>query len=52
MSQTNPAASWNTIQLSGASSLLFWRNSATGVMEARPRGGRQVELNQALHANA
>jgi 2,3,4,5-tetrahydropyridine-2-carboxylate N-succinyltransferase len=39
-------------ELSGASGLLFWRNSATGVVEARPRGGRQVELNEALHANA
>jgi 2,3,4,5-tetrahydropyridine-2-carboxylate N-succinyltransferase len=38
-------------ELSGASGLLFWRNSATGVMEARPRAGRQVELNEALHAN-
>jgi 2,3,4,5-tetrahydropyridine-2-carboxylate N-succinyltransferase len=37
--------------LSGASGLLFWRNSATGTVEARPRGGRQVELNEALHAN-
>jgi 2,3,4,5-tetrahydropyridine-2-carboxylate N-succinyltransferase len=37
--------------LSGASGLLFWRNSATGAVEARPRGGRQVELNEALHAN-
>jgi 2,3,4,5-tetrahydropyridine-2-carboxylate N-succinyltransferase len=39
-------------ELSGASGLLFWRNSATGVIEARPRGGRQVQLNEALHANA
>jgi 2,3,4,5-tetrahydropyridine-2-carboxylate N-succinyltransferase len=39
-------------ELSGASGLLFWRNSATGVVEARPRGGRQVALNEALHANA
>jgi 2,3,4,5-tetrahydropyridine-2-carboxylate N-succinyltransferase len=39
-------------ELSGMSGLLFWRNSATGVMEARPREGRQVELNEALHANA
>ena len=39
-------------ELSGASGLLFWRNSATGVVEARTRGGRQVELNEALHANA
>jgi 2,3,4,5-tetrahydropyridine-2-carboxylate N-succinyltransferase len=39
-------------ELSGASGLLFWRNSATGAVEARPRAGRQVELNEALHANA
>jgi 2,3,4,5-tetrahydropyridine-2-carboxylate N-succinyltransferase len=39
-------------ELSGASGLLFWRNSATGIVEARPRGDRQVELNEALHANA
>ena len=38
--------------LSGASGLLFWRNSMTGVMEARPRTGGRVELNEALHANA
>jgi 2,3,4,5-tetrahydropyridine-2-carboxylate N-succinyltransferase len=39
-------------ELSGVSGLLFWRNSATGVVEARPRGGQRVELNEALHANA
>jgi 2,3,4,5-tetrahydropyridine-2,6-dicarboxylate N-succinyltransferase len=39
-------------ELSGASGLLFWRNSTTGAIEARPRAGRQVELNAALHANA
>jgi 2,3,4,5-tetrahydropyridine-2,6-dicarboxylate N-succinyltransferase len=39
-------------ELSGAPGLLFWRNSTTGVVEARPRGGRRVELNEALHANA
>ena len=39
-------------ELSGASGLLFWRNSTTGAVEARPRAGRQVELNEALHANA
>jgi 2,3,4,5-tetrahydropyridine-2-carboxylate N-succinyltransferase len=39
-------------ELSGAAGLLFWRNSTTGVVEARPRGGRGVELNEALHANA
>jgi 2,3,4,5-tetrahydropyridine-2-carboxylate N-succinyltransferase len=40
-------------ELSGASGLMFWRNSATGAVEARPRAaGKAVELNQALHANA
>ncbi|MGZ4624901.1 MAG: 2,3,4,5-tetrahydropyridine-2,6-dicarboxylate N-succinyltransferase [Kineosporiaceae bacterium] len=39
-------------ELSGASGLLYWRNSTTGIVEARPRGGRRVELNEALHANA
>ena len=39
-------------ELSGASGLQFWRNSATGAVEARPRGGQQVRLNEALHANA
>ncbi len=39
-------------ELSGASGLLYWRNSTTGVVEARLRGGRSVELNEALHANA
>ena len=38
-------------ELSGASGLLYWRNSTTGVVEARLRGGRPVELNEALHAN-
>ncbi|HVN13844.1 MAG TPA: 2,3,4,5-tetrahydropyridine-2,6-dicarboxylate N-succinyltransferase [Kineosporiaceae bacterium] len=38
-------------ELSGACGLLFWRNSMTGVVEARPLG-RRVELNEALHANA
>jgi len=37
--------------LSGADGLLFWRNSLTGAVEARPRAGRQVELNAVLHAN-
>ncbi len=38
-------------QLSGASGLMFWRNSQTGAVEARPREGKQVALNAALHAN-
>jgi 2,3,4,5-tetrahydropyridine-2,6-dicarboxylate N-succinyltransferase len=39
-------------ELSGASGLLFWRNSTTGAVEARPRAGKSVRLNEALHANA
>ncbi len=38
--------------LSGRSGLLFWRNSVTGALEARPRSGAGVALNAALHANA
>ncbi len=37
--------------LSGQSGLLFLRNSVTGTVEARPRRGKGVELNEALHAN-
>ena len=39
------------VELSGVPNLLFRRNSATGAVEALPRGGRTVELNAALHAN-
>ena len=38
-------------ELSGASGLLYLRNSVTGAVEVRPRQGQQVELNAALHAN-
>ncbi len=38
-------------ELFGASGLLFLRNSQTGAVEARPREGKQVELNPVLHAN-
>ncbi len=38
-------------ELSGASGLLFLRNSVSGAIEARPRRGVGVELNAALHAN-
>jgi 2,3,4,5-tetrahydropyridine-2-carboxylate N-succinyltransferase len=38
-------------ELSGASGLLFRRNSRTGAVEALPRAGKKVELNAALHAN-
>jgi 2,3,4,5-tetrahydropyridine-2-carboxylate N-succinyltransferase len=37
--------------LSGVNNLLFWRNSVTGALEARPRSGTGIELNAALHAN-
>ena len=38
-------------ELSGRDGLQFWRNSVTGALEARPRSGQAVELNEALHAN-
>ena len=37
--------------LSGASNVLFRRNSTTGAVEAVPWGGDGIELNAALHAN-
>jgi 2,3,4,5-tetrahydropyridine-2-carboxylate N-succinyltransferase len=37
--------------LSGVNNLLFWRNSVTGALEARPRKGTGIELNTALHSN-
>ena len=38
-------------ELSGAAGLQFWRNSVSGALEARPRSGVAVALNEALHAN-
>jgi 2,3,4,5-tetrahydropyridine-2-carboxylate N-succinyltransferase len=38
-------------ELSGASGLLFRRNSQTGAVEAAPRSGSWGGLNTALHAN-
>lgn len=38
--------------LSGRSGLLLLRNSVTGALEARPRQGTGITLNDALHANA
>jgi 2,3,4,5-tetrahydropyridine-2,6-dicarboxylate N-succinyltransferase len=38
-------------ELSGVPGLLFWRNSQTGALEARPRQGTGIELNAALHTN-
>jgi len=40
------------LSLSGQSNLLFLRNSVTGALEASPRSGRGITLNDALHANA
>ena len=39
-------------ELSGVPNLLFWRNSVTGALEAKPRSGSGIELNAALHANS
>jgi 2,3,4,5-tetrahydropyridine-2,6-dicarboxylate N-succinyltransferase len=30
---------------------MFWRNSVSGALEARPRTGKWTGLNAALHAN-
>jgi 2,3,4,5-tetrahydropyridine-2,6-dicarboxylate N-succinyltransferase len=38
-------------ELSGVPGLLFWRNSQSGALEARPRQGTGIELNAALHTN-
>ncbi|MDT4919013.1 MAG: 2,3,4,5-tetrahydropyridine-2,6-dicarboxylate N-succinyltransferase [Pseudonocardiales bacterium] len=38
--------------LSGEPGWQFWRNSVTGALEARPRTGAGVALNDELHANA
>ena len=38
-------------ELSGASNVLFRRNSTSGRVEALPRGGRGIELNNDLHAH-
>ena len=38
-------------ELSGVPGLLFWRDSQSGALEARPRPGTGAELNAALHAN-
>jgi 2,3,4,5-tetrahydropyridine-2-carboxylate N-succinyltransferase len=38
-------------ELSGVPGVMFWRNSVTGALEARPRTGTGIELNAALHAH-
>ncbi|MGH8880209.1 MAG: DapH/DapD/GlmU-related protein [Stackebrandtia sp.] len=37
--------------LSGADNLVYWHNTATGVLEARPRSGSWGSLNDMLHKN-
>ncbi len=37
-------------ELSGQDGWRFWRNSETGAVEARRRGGEGIALNKALHA--
>jgi 2,3,4,5-tetrahydropyridine-2-carboxylate N-succinyltransferase len=39
------------VELSGQNGWQFWRNSVTGALEARPRTGVGIALNDALHAN-
>ena len=39
------------LELSGASNVLFRRNSVTGAVEAVPWQGDGIALNAALHAN-
>ena len=38
-------------ELSGQNGILFIRNSVSGAIEARPRKGEGIALNEALHAN-
>lgn len=38
------------VELSGAPGILFRRNSLTGAVEALPRTGHGIQLNEALHA--
>jgi 2,3,4,5-tetrahydropyridine-2-carboxylate N-succinyltransferase len=38
-------------ELSGSDNVLFRRNSVTGTVEALPRSGDGIALNDALHAN-
>ena len=39
-------------ELSGRPGLLYLRNSVTGAVEARPRQGEGIALNEVLHVNA
>jgi 2,3,4,5-tetrahydropyridine-2-carboxylate N-succinyltransferase len=44
-------ATVKALELSGRSGILFRRNSLTGAVEAVPRTGTGIALNEALHAN-
>ncbi len=37
-------------ELSGASNLMYWRNSVNGALEAKPKTGSWLGLNEALHS--
>jgi 2,3,4,5-tetrahydropyridine-2-carboxylate N-succinyltransferase len=39
------------VELSGKPGWQFWRNSLSGALEARPRTGSGIALNEALHSN-
>jgi 2,3,4,5-tetrahydropyridine-2-carboxylate N-succinyltransferase len=55
VADTNPAHSRTqvikAVELSGASNVLFRRNSVTGAIEAVPWKSSGIELNAALHSN-
>jgi len=38
-------------ELAGVNGMMFWTNTETGALEARPRTGKWTGLNAALHAN-
>ncbi len=38
-------------ELSGASNLMYWRNSVNGALEAKPKTGTWLGLNAILHSN-
>ena len=48
---TSDGQTTKAIELSGASNLLFRRNSLSGVVEVVKRDGTGITLNEALHAN-
>lgn len=48
---TGDGATVKAVELSGASNLLFRRNSLSGAVEVVKRDGTGITLNEALHAN-